>query len=103
MSFPAPRYGISVSLILLFHDPKGRFRGVTRNISESGMLVVSTAMRRRGSPVQFESSIFSGGAEVIWTREDHEGEMLLGLKFIELSNRDRNALHKLLEPPQRPG
>ena len=61
---------------------------------------IIVAMRRWGVRVQFESSIFSGRAEVIWTREDHEGEVLLGLKFVLLSRRDRNALHKLLELPQ---
>ena len=63
------------------------------------MLVVSTEMRRWGARVQFESSIFSGRAELIWTREDHEGEALLGLKFVLLSRRDRDALHKLLLEP----
>ena len=108
MSIPAPRYEIRLSLILILYDPAGRFRGVTRNISESGMLVASSATRPRGALVHFESLTFSGGAEVIWTRETDEEEMLpgsmfveekmlLGLKFVELSRRDGKALQEFLE------
>ena len=52
--------------------------------------------RPRGALVHFESLPFSGQAEVIWTGED-EGQLLLGLKFVSLSERDRMSLEALLE------
>ena len=97
MSIPAPRCELRVSFTLILHHPAGKFHGLTRNISESGMLVASTTTRPHGAPVYFESQIFSGEAVVIWTRETDEGKVLLGLKFVSLSRRDRNALHALLE------
>ena len=66
------------------------------------MLVASTEARPRGALIDFESSIFSGGAEVIWTREN-EDQVLLSLRFVSFSRLDPNALPALLEPFQDPG
>lgn len=100
MSIPAPRYELRLSFTLILHHPAGKFHGLRRNISESGMLVASTTTRPPGAPVYFESQIFSGEAVVICTRETDEGKVLFGLKFVSFSRRDRDALHKFLEPPQ---
>ena len=96
MNSPAPRYSITVSVTLTTQDTEGGLSGFTRNISQSGMLITSTATRPSGALVHFESPPFSGEAEVIWTGEN-EGELLLGLKFVSLSELDRESLEAFLE------
>ena len=103
MSIPSRRHKSRVSVILDLLDPEGRVLGFARNISESGMLVTSTVSRPCGDLVHFKAPTFSGGAEVVWTHEYDVYEVLIGLKFVLLSGRDRNALRELLEPAQHVG
>ncbi len=84
---------------LISRESEEAFLAVSVNISETGMLVLSEEPRPRGTPLHFEFHQFGGTGEVIWNREDEDGGMLLGVRFLALKRRDRKTLNRILEAP----
>jgi len=92
---PAPRRYVKEPVELrLPHTPLQLF-GESRNLSESGMLVVSEDPRPPGTVVRFRFYDFEGWAEVVWGRQSEEGP-LLGLRFVDMDREDREALSEIL-------
>jgi hypothetical protein len=107
MSDPAPRFDIELPLEMGDSGGGASFRGVSLNISESGMLVRSDEERPRGTTLRFEFAPFGGTAMVIWTRHvgadprvrDTAGGILLGMKFLAMKRQDRKTLNRILQAP----
>ena len=108
MSEPAPRFDIEFPVEMADPSDGVSFRGVSLNMSESGMLVRSEEERPRGTTLRFEFAPFGGTAQVIWTRHvtsdlpvrDGEGGILLGMKFVSMKRQDKKTLHRILKAPQ---
>ena len=108
MSEPAPRFDIELPVEMADPSDGVSFRGVSLNMSESGMLVRSEEERARGTTLRFEFAPFGGTAQVIWTRHvtsdpaarDGEGGILLGMKFVSMKRQDKKTLHRILQAPQ---
>ena len=107
MSEPAPRFDIELPVEMADPSDGVSFRGVSLNMSESGMLVRADQERARGTTLRFEFAPFGGTAQVIWTRNvtadprarDAEGGILLGMKFLAMKRQDRKTLHRILQAP----
>lgn len=93
---PAPRRIIEREVELRFPCSTLRLFGESRNVSETGMLIVSEDPKPPGTPILFLFRDFQGKAEVVWRRESEEGA-LLGLKFTHLEPPARQALEKMME------
>jgi c-di-GMP-binding flagellar brake protein YcgR len=99
MSVPAPRFDIELPVELTSSDADSPISGASVNISETGMLVLAREARPRGSSVRFQFHAFGGEGEVIWSRDDAGGGVLLGLRFVSLARQDRRTLQRILESP----
>ncbi len=99
MNLPAPRFDIELPVELFHGESDKPFLGVSVNLSETGMLIVAEETRPRGTLLRFGFHQFGGSAEVIWIREDEEGETLLGVKFLALKRGARKTLKRILEAP----
>lgn len=97
---PAPRYFVERDVELRFDRSTLRLFGASRNISETGMLIVSEDPKPRGTPVQFLCRDFRGRAEVVWWREGEDGAFV-GLRFTHLEERDREVLRNVLKRAAR--
>ncbi len=97
---PAPRYPVERDVELRFDGSNLRLFGESRNLSATGMLIVSEDPKPPGTPIRFLCRDFRGRAEVIWWREG-KGGALLGLRFTHLEERDREVLTKLLGRARR--
>lgn len=106
MSEPAPRFDIELPVEMGEPSNGASFRGVSLNMSESGMLVRTEEERPRGTTLRFEFAPFGGTAMVIWTRHvpgngrGTEARVLLGLKFLAMNRQDRKTLARILQAPQ---
>lgn len=102
MSEPAPRFDIALPVELTEGRENALFRGVSVNISESGMLVRSEEERPRGTVLSFSFAPFGGTAQVIWIRplaSEEEPGTLLGMKFVSMKRHDRKTLVRMLNAP----
>jgi hypothetical protein len=105
MTEPAPRFDIELPVEMGDPGTDKPFRGVSLNISESGMLVRSEEERARGTTLRFEFAPFGGTAQVIWTRHvsgETRGTVagaLLGMKFLSMTRQDRKTLLRILQAP----
>ena len=108
MSEPAPRFDIELPVEMADSSDGVSFRGVSLNMSETGMLIRSEQERARGTTLRFEFAPFGGTAQVIWTRQvasdprvkDGGGGILLGMKFLSMKRQDKKTLHRILQAPQ---
>ena len=73
MAVPAPRFDIELPVEFCFQDSQKRFLGVSANISETGMLVVSEELTPRDTRLRFDFHSFGGTAEVIWEQGGRRG------------------------------
>lgn len=92
---PAPRRIIQRDVELRTLQSGLRLFGESRNLSETGMLVVAEDSRPPGTRVQFLCHDFQGQAEVVWRQESEEG-VLLGLRFLHLAPESRRFLSRKL-------
>ena len=93
----APRYDIQLSVRLIPLDLDDGFSGVSRNMSETGVLISAEKGQPRGAIVRLKFPEFEWTAQVVWTREmEEELGFLLGMKFLALSNEDSQMLVRLL-------
>lgn len=102
---PAPRFDIALPVELTEGREERRFRGVSVNISESGMLVRAEEERPKGTRLSFSFAPFGGTAQVIWIRplteeavEEASGT-LLGMRFVSMKRHDRKTLVRILNAP----
>jgi hypothetical protein len=101
MSIPAPRYDIELAVCLSRPDASEAFRGISQNLSASGVLVRA----ERGEPLKtvlmLQFPVFAAEGEVIWARQagDDSG-ILLGLRFSQLTVGDRRILLRILDSPE---
>jgi c-di-GMP-binding flagellar brake protein YcgR len=106
MSEPAPRFDIELPVEMGEPSNGVAFRGVSLNISESGMLVRTEQELPRGTTLRFEFAPFGGTAMVIWARQvprdgrGSEPSVLLGLKFLAMNRQDKKTLARILQAPQ---
>ena len=96
MEKSAPRFNIQLVVAMTFEERGTTAQGVSQNISETGVLIRSSAMAPRGAVARLEFTEFKTKAEVIWTRETEDG-LLLGMRFLSMGWGDRRALNKILE------
>ena len=97
---PAPRYDIELSVRLIPSDPEKTFRGVSQNLSETGVLVRAERSEPLRTMLRVEFPVFAASGEVIWTRETGEDlGVFLGMKFQALSSEDKRMLLRLLRGP----
>lgn len=94
----APRYDIQ-QRVSLRRGSGAEFSAQTQNISETGVLVWSPQRASRGDRLEIQFPTFSAPVEVIWVRE-MDKLMILGLKFLDMSRKDRKALDQLLDLPE---
>ena len=99
MSIPAARFDIELDVRLIPEDSNIEFHGVSKNMSETGVLVLTERQEPRGTRLGLEFPVFKGKGEVIWTRETEKADALLGMKFVSLSRKDRKSLLSLLKGP----
>jgi hypothetical protein len=105
MSEPAPRFDIELPVEIGDPSSGTSFRGVSVNMSESGMLVRTLEERPRGTTIRFEFAPFGGTAMVIWARQVRpagratEAGVLLGMKFLAMKRQDRKTLQRILQAP----
>lgn len=92
---PAPRRIIERDVELRSTDSGLRLFGESRNLSQTGMLVVAEDSRPPGTRLQFLCHDFQGYAEVVWRQESEEG-VLLGLRFLDLAPGGRRFLSRKL-------
>ncbi|GEM_PF-3518240 len=92
---PAPRHFVNEPVELRPERTPRQIFAESRNLSETGMLVVSEDPRPPGTVLRFKFYQFGGWAEVVWRRQSEEGP-LLGLRFVEMSPEDRAQLRRLL-------
>ncbi len=97
---PAARRNVRLPLELRFERSELRLFAESRNMSQTGMLVVSEDPKPPGTPVRFQFDDFRGTARVVWRREDVEGS-LLGMRFTGMEARDRHALIRILRESPR--
>lgn len=98
---PAPRYDLTLNVRMAPPGPDGEFRGVSKNISATGVLVLAERAEPRGTQLHLEFPVFTATGEVIWTREvEPSPQALVGMKFTSLARSDRKALVGLLESPE---
>jgi hypothetical protein len=90
-----PRYDVELSVHIGVWVGGASMRGMTTNISESGMQVVIPTPIAEGTVVRFECPLFGGTVQVVWSRGEGS-QTRLGLKFVTLAERDREALQELL-------
>jgi len=106
MSEPAPRFDIELPVEMGEPGNGAPFRGVSLNMSESGMLVRAEEERPRGTTLRFEFAPFGGTAMVIWTGQvprsgrGEESSVLLGMKFLGMKRQDKKILRRILQAPQ---
>lgn len=93
---PAPRRIVERHIELRFPGSTLRLFGETRNLSETGMLIVSEDPKAPGTPVQFLLRDFQGEAQVVWRQESEEGA-LLGLRFTYLDAGAQEAIREELK------
>lgn len=93
---PAPRKIVERHVELRFPGSTLRLFGETRNLSESGMLIVAEDPKAPGTPVHFLLRDFQGEARVVWRRESEEGA-LLGLRFTHLDAQAQEAIQEELK------
>lgn len=93
---PAPRRIVERDVELRIEGSTLRLFGESRNVSETGMLVVAEDPKPPGTPIHFLCHDFQGRAEVVWWREAEEGA-LLGVRFTHMDPRDRDTLKRLLK------
>ena len=104
MSDPTPRYDIELPVRLVPVGSEDGFTGVSRNISETGVLVSGERLEPLGTFLRLEFPIFEATGEVIWTSEsEEEPGILLGMRFASLSRKDRKMLILLLGRAERDG
>jgi len=84
----APRREIDLPVSLSFEDAGRPLFGASRNISSTGMLVLSKGTGQPGTRVSFECVPASGVGEVVWARTDEAGETWIGMRFVELARGD---------------
>ncbi len=89
----APRKDIDVPVALTFDDPPERCIGSSRNMSSTGMLVLSQGERPPGTRLSFESLPLSGTGEVVWSRPSGAGRAtFLGMRFITVTRVDEDLV-----------
>jgi hypothetical protein len=93
---PAPRKEVTRHVDLTFGRSDLRLSGTSRNMSTTGMLVLSEDPKPPGTPVHFRFDEFEGWGEVVWQRTAEEGGSWLGMKFTSLASEDRRRLLVLL-------
>jgi hypothetical protein len=92
---PAARRNVRLPVELTFGQSALRLFGESRNLSKTGMLVLSEDPKPPGTPVRFEFEGVRGHAKVVWKREEMEGS-LLGIRFTGLGSRSRATLVRIL-------
>ena len=92
---PAPRHFVREPVELRPELHPRQIFAESRNLSETGMLVVSEDPRPPGSVLRFRFYEFGGRAEVVWRRQSEDGP-LLGLRFVEMDPGDRARLRRVL-------
>ncbi len=92
---PAPRRFVQEPVELRPERTPRQIFAESRNLSETGMLVVSEDPRPPGTVLRFRFYQFGGWAEVVWRRQSAEGP-LLGLRFVEMDAQDRAQLRRVL-------
>lgn len=96
MPNPAPRRAVRLPVDMRFGRSDLLLSGTSRNMSVTGMLVLSEDPKPPGTPLHFKFDDFEGWGEVVWERTAEEGGAFLGLRFTALSPKDRRALVRLL-------
>lgn len=96
---PAPRRAIRRPVELTFEDSERAQAAETRNLSVTGMLVLSDLASRPGRFLRFDLDELSGTGEVIWTRTHPSGRTLIGIRFVSMSSDGRGALARLVRAP----
>ena len=98
LALPAPRYDIELSVQLFPQGSDDGFNGVTKNMSQTGVLVSGENDQPLGAIVRLKFPEFEWTAQVIWTRDtEKELRVLLGMKFLSLSSEDQKMLVRLLK------
>lgn len=90
-----PRYDVSLQVEIEIWAGNQLFQGVATNLSENGLGVVIPVAVADRSLVRIEAKAFKALGEVIWSREDEKGYRV-GLQFVSLASKDRNALRDLI-------
>ena len=102
LAIPAARYDIELAVRLVPEGSGTELRGMSLNLSESGVLVLTDRLEPNDTRVQTAFQAFTSTSEVVWTREaDETGDVLLGMKSVSLSRKDRKSLLSLLRNPPR--
>ena len=90
-----PRYDVSLQVDIEIWAGSQALQGVTTNLSENGLQVVVPQRVAERALLRIESKTFKALGEVVWSREDEHG-CRLGLQFVSLTSKDRNAVRNLI-------
>lgn len=97
MDRPAPRVNVKLPVTLTLNGSPLPTRGISVNLSETGVLVRAARRAERGTLVQLDFPEFKAKGEVIWTRDAGEEGTLLGMRFASIGWRDRRFVRSLVE------
>ena len=99
----APRKETDFAIALAFEAPPERCVATSRNVSTTGMLILSPEPRGPGTRLSFDSLPVSGTGEVVWTGAAPGEAVFLGLRFLTLDRVDDDLLPSSLdnEDPER--
>jgi len=89
------RYEAELSARISVGSGRDAIRGITTNVSDAGVQMLIPSPVEVGTVLNFESTLFAGTGEVMWSREEN-GQVRVGLKFLSMSNKDRETLRDLL-------
>ena len=92
---PAPRYTIRLVVNLTVEGSPASIRGVTQNLSSTGVLIQASKQVARGSAVRMDFKDFKANGEIIWSHRREE-EILLGVRFVSLGWGARRTLNGIL-------
>ena len=89
---PAPRIGIRLPVTLTFEETGITAEGVSENMSETGILVVTSLEPQPGGVVDLEVGSFDARAELVWSRKLGTNEVRLGMRFTQIGQQAQDFL-----------
>jgi c-di-GMP-binding flagellar brake protein YcgR len=95
-----PRYDVELDVQLTPAAGGAPIRGTTKDISELGVQVVLPGTLPEGGIADFSCAAFGGRVQAIWSRAEGT-QVRIGLRFISLAPRERDALFGLIASLRR--
>ncbi len=93
---PAPRITVKLPVTLTFEESSTTAKGISENMSETGVLVLTSRKEPEGAIAKLSFQTFDATAEVRWAATV-EGDVRLGMKFVYIDERGREFVHRFSE------